>query len=93
VSTDTPTLESLDGKLTELLERTSEPVVTPRFLTVDGAAVYASLSTASIRRLISAGKLGAYRPCKGRVLVDKVELDSLILSATGCPRTGRGLRT
>ena len=49
--------------------------IQPQWLTVDLAAEYSSLSTKSIRRLISAGKLQAYRPCRGRVLINLGELE------------------
>ena len=86
----TPTLESIAETLEALLERTA--VSDQRFFTIDGAARYAGLSAESIRRLLSAGKLQPLRPLKGRILIDRVQLDSFILSATSRPRTGRGLR-
>ena len=64
-----------------------------RWLTVEGAAAYCSLSTASIRRMIDSGELTAHRPGSGgRVLIDKRQLDSAIQNATARPRKGRGIR-
>lgn len=65
-------------------------LIEPRFLTVSGAAAYCSLSETSIRREIAAGRLTAYRPRKGRILLDKRELDALVMGADQRPRTGRG---
>lgn len=64
----------------------------PRFFTVSGGAAYSSLSESSIRREIAAGRLTAYRPRPGRILIDRRELDALILSANFRPRSGRGFR-
>ncbi len=85
------TLEDLDAKLDKLFEQNAQP--STRFLSVQGAADYASLSDVSIRRFLSAGKLTARRPCKGKVLIDRHQIDSLVMSATTTPRTGRGIRT
>ena len=63
---------------------------TARWLTVDGAALHSSLSAESIRRLLAAGELTAHRPRKGRVLIDRLELDQLIANSTVTPRKGRG---
>ena len=68
------------------LKRTAEP----RFLTVLGAAAYCSLSESSVRREIAVGRLRAYRPRRGRILIDRRELDALILASDARPRTGRG---
>jgi excisionase family DNA binding protein len=65
----------------------------PRYLGVDAAGTYSSLSAKSIRRLLSAGKLHAYRPVRGRVLIDREELDAFILSSGAQKlRIGRGHR-
>jgi len=84
------TLELLAAKLNELLDIAKRG--SARFLTVQGAAEHSSLSPESIRRLISAGKLTALRPVRGRVLIDRRQLDSVVLSATQRPRRGRGIR-
>jgi hypothetical protein len=64
-----------------------------RFFGIARAAPYADLSQKSIRRLLATGKLTALRPVRGRILIDKRELDTLILGANRRPRTGRGLTT
>lgn len=53
----------------------------PRFLSIDQAARHAGLSPKSIRRMLAAGKLTAYRPVKGRVLIDRLQLDQAILAS------------
>jgi excisionase family DNA binding protein len=62
-----------------------------RFLSVDEASDYTSLSTDSVRSLLSSGKLTALRPVPGRILIDKKELDALMLASTHCPRKRRGV--
>ena len=64
-----------------------------RFMTVASAAVYSDLSRESIRRMLAAKDLTAHRPRRGRLLIDKRQLDALILSSTSRPRKGRGLAT
>ncbi|HWE36730.1 MAG TPA: helix-turn-helix domain-containing protein [Isosphaeraceae bacterium] len=59
-------------------------------MSVELAAAYASVSEQTIRRLIGAGKLTPYRPVSGRVVVDRRQLDALVLSSTGPARSGRG---
>ncbi len=76
------------------LDSTTDPraklSIEPRFLTVSGGAAYCSLSETSIRREIAAGRLKAYRPRKGRILLDRRELDALVMGADQRPRSGRG---
>jgi excisionase family DNA binding protein len=66
------------------------PALAPRFLNVAGAAAHVGLSVRSIRNLLSAGKLVGYRPVRGRVLIDRMELEALVSSSTATPRVGRG---
>lgn len=61
-----------------------------RWLSVKAAASYASLSEDSIRRMLEEGQLTPYRPRRGTVLIDRRQLDRVILAATGEPRGGRG---
>ncbi len=61
-----------------------------RYLTIKSAARYADLSEESVRRMISAGKLTAYRPVRGRVLIDRQEFDAAIRASVTKPRSGRG---
>ena len=56
-----------------------------------GSSEYSSLSTKTLRRLISSGRLTPRRPVRGKVLLDRRELDALIDGATAPVRTGRGL--
>lgn len=63
-----------------------------RFLSVAGAASYASLSEESIRKLLAAGKLTPLRPVRGRVVIDRHELDAFVLSCDQRLRRGRGIR-
>ena len=85
----TPTIADVAAKLDAILSREEQ---WPRFLSVDRAADYCSLSPVSIRRLISAGKLAPLRPVKGRIVIDRVALESLVLGNNQKPRRGRGLR-
>lgn len=81
---------AINDKLDAILERLGSPP--QRWLTVRSAAAYSDLSEDSIRRLIESGKLAAHRPVRGRVLVDRLELDNVILGSTGRSRNGRGMR-
>ncbi len=63
-----------------------------RWMTIGTAARHSDLSAESIRRLIASGKLTASRPVKGRILIDRLELDSLIAGSTNHTRKGRGKR-
>jgi excisionase family DNA binding protein len=81
-------LDALERKLDQLLER--GPAVERRFFGVEDAAVYTSLSAESIRRLLATGRLTALRPRRGRVLIDRRELDALVLGSTRRPTGGRG---
>lgn len=83
-------LELVHAKLDRLLEQ-----ATPgdrRFLTIADAARYAGLSEESIRRMLSAGKLTALRPVSGRVVIDRRQLDAVVLGSDRQPRKGRGIR-
>ena len=86
---DAATLSAIHAKLDALVH--AAEAGQQRFFTVASAARYADLSSKSIRRLVASGSLQALRPCRGRILVDRTQLDSLILGATGRPRKGRGL--
>ena len=63
-----------------------------RWLGVKEAATYTGLSEGSIKSLLSSGKLTSHRPVRGRVLIDRIELDSVIASSTASIRKGRGIR-
>jgi excisionase family DNA binding protein len=85
------TLESLSAQVAELAARLDAPA--PRFLTVDSAARHCDVSADTIRRLLSSGKLTALRPVKGRIVIDRNELDDVVLSSNSRPRRGRGIRS
>jgi hypothetical protein len=50
----------------------------PRWLPLEAAAPYSGVGVKSLRRLISAGKLTAHRPVKGKIVLDRLEIDSYI---------------
>jgi excisionase family DNA binding protein len=76
-------------RLSELLER--HEARWPRWLSVDLAAEYCSSSPSTIRRAIRSGRISAHRLCRGKILVDRLELDAVLTAATGYLRAGRGL--
>jgi excisionase family DNA binding protein len=81
-------LDAIDSKLDTLLQR-----ITPtdrRFLSVSDAAAYSGLSEDSVRRLLDVGRLTALRPVRGRIVVDRRQLDAFLLSSTSRPIGGRG---
>src|SRR5690606_20223811 len=88
----TNTLAELRDLLAALVAANAAKVVDARFLDVESAAAFTSLSADSIRRLLSAGKLTALRPVKGRVVIDREQLVSLVLNSTTSLRRGRGRR-
>jgi excisionase family DNA binding protein len=90
VTTGPVTLELLATKLDSVLERMAAPP--QRFLTVDDTATYTGLSVESVRKLLAGGKLRALRPVKGRIVIDRNEIDSLVLSSDAQPRVGRGIK-
>ncbi len=53
----------------------------PRFLSVRDSASYSGLSRETIRRMLQSGKLTPYRPVPGRIVVDRQQLDSVILAS------------
>jgi hypothetical protein len=65
--------------------------VDPRFLNVDEAARHTGISVESVRRMLDSGKLTPLRPVKGRIVIDRGQLDSVVLNSDARPRTGRGL--
>ena len=83
-------LADIAAKLDALIARDVQSSV--RWLDVEGAAAYCSLSTKSIRRLVSSGKLTPRRPVRGKILLDRQEIDAVVASATGSLRKGRGRR-
>lgn len=76
-------------RLVEKLNRNDRPL----WLSVSSASAHSSLSEDSIRGLISSGKLTAHRPLKGKILINREELDSLIRSGANRKlRKGRGIK-
>ena len=86
---DDPTID-LHAKLDAVLARLDAPPQPRRWFSIASSATYADLSQDSIRRLVSSGKLNAKRPVRGKLLIDKHELDALILNSTTTPKSGRG---
>ena len=88
-------LEEIGALLQQLLETQQQlvdqvPLSAKGFFTLKHAAEYSGLSVESLRRLCESGKLTALRPVKGRIVVDRLELEAYIRSCTSTPRTGRG---
>jgi excisionase family DNA binding protein len=64
-----------------------------RWLSVEGAAEYCSLSDKSIRNLVADGTLNPSRTVRGRLLVDRQELDAALVAGCGKRlRRGRGIK-
>lgn len=90
-------IEQIRAMLQEIREEMrvvseSSKRLSKRYLTVENAAAYSDLSTKSIRRMIQSGKLTAFRPVRGRILIDKQELDAVIRNSASQRQGGRGLR-
>ena len=81
-------IAELSAKIDELLRDPSRR----RWLSVADAATYSAVSEETIRTLISSGKLTGHRPVGGRVILDRLEIDTFLSSATNSPRHGRGIR-
>lgn len=52
------------------------PRTEPRYLTVQQAAVHSALSESTLRRAIRRGDLTACKPCRGRILIAQVDLET-----------------
>jgi excisionase family DNA binding protein len=59
----------------------AEQTLAPRFISLADAEPYCGLSTETLRRLIRAGRLRAYKPVAGRVLLDRLQLEEVILAS------------
>lgn len=94
-STIDEAIAAIGDAVNRLLDRVdAAPAQWGRFLTLSDAERYCGVSTKTLRRMIAAGKLVALHPVKGRVVVDRLNLDSAILeTAMKRFRTGRGVRT
>jgi hypothetical protein len=65
----------------------------PRWLSVEAAARYCSLSPKSIRNLVVSGRLTPSRVVRGRVLIDRLQIDAALSAECGARlRRGRGIR-
>jgi excisionase family DNA binding protein len=54
-----------------------------RFFTIPGAADYTTLSPRAIRRLVAEGRLPAYHPTPRRTVLDRADLDRVVLESRG----------
>jgi excisionase family DNA binding protein len=59
----------------------TETTPTGRYLSLEEAAEYSTLSISTLRRMLLQKKLRAYKPSGRRVLIDKAELDEWIHQA------------
>ncbi len=84
-------LQVIAERLDLLVER-SHAAPQARYMSVQSAAAYTDLSPDSIRRMLERGDLTALRPVRGKILIDRQELDAVILGSTTRPRMGRGIR-
>lgn len=84
----TEALQAIVERLDSLLDRTPQ-----RFLSIASAAAYCDLSEDSLRRLIERGDLTPHRPVRGKILIDRQQLDALILGSAGEIRGSRGSAT
>lgn len=65
----------------------------PRWLSVEAAARYCSLGQKSIRNLVASGTLVPSRAVRGKVLIDRHQLDAALTAECGRQlRRGRGIR-
>jgi excisionase family DNA binding protein len=76
-----------------ILARLDAIAAPKRFCSIASAAKYCDLSEDSLRRLIERGDLTAHRPVRGKILIDREELDRLILGSAGPVRGSRGSAT
>jgi excisionase family DNA binding protein len=65
----------------------------PRWLSVEAAARYTSLGQKSVRNLVANGTLTPSRAVRGKVLIDRLQLDAALSAECGRRlRKGRGIR-
>ena len=84
-------LDRIEGLLRQLVD--DQGTRWPEWMGIATAARYSDLSEASIRRLISSGKITAHRILRGKISIERRELDDVIRIATGSIRVGRGLNS
>ncbi|NLS97425.1 MAG: helix-turn-helix domain-containing protein [Planctomycetaceae bacterium] len=83
--TDVEALQAITERLDALLAQPHQ-----RFYSIASAALYCDLSEDSLRRLIERGDLTPHRPVRGKILIDRHQLDALILGSAGETRGSRG---
>lgn len=87
---DAPTIVDVLDRLDALTARLDAGPT--RYLSIAAASVYAGVSDDTIRRALSRGDLTALRPARGRVVVDKLEIDAWLRGTAGVTlRRGRGM--
>jgi excisionase family DNA binding protein len=67
--------------MTVAVQTPEQQPVRRRYFSLSDAEAYTGLSVQTLRRLARAGRLQVYRPSPKRVVVDREELDRLILSS------------
>lgn len=83
-----PTLKDVLAAVAELREELrARP---SRWMSVGEMARETGLGVRTIRAMLAAGRLTAYRPARGRVLLDRAEVEAYIRGTTARPRRGRG---
>lgn len=92
-----PELTDIRESLAAIKAAVERPGVSPasaRWLDQAGAEAYLHVSGETIRQWVAGGKLKVFRPCRGRVLYDRRDLDALVESTEGKElRKGRGRYT
>ena len=81
-TTDAATLSAVLAELRAL--RTEVATQRPawgRWLSLEDGARYCGLSVKSLRRAVQAGRLSGHRLVKGKILLDKHEIDGAIKAA------------
>jgi hypothetical protein len=79
---------ALEGARMPPAVQAAEQTLAPRFLSLADAESYCGLSSETLRRLIRAGKLRSFKPVAGRVLVDRLQLDEVILASARPQQAG-----
>jgi len=89
---DVDAIADLTAAVRELTARV-DAQTWPRWLSVQEAARYTSLSPRSIRYLVAAGRVTPSRAVRGKLLIDRLQLDAALAAECGTRlRRGRGIR-
>lgn len=83
-----PSIATVLARIDWLAARLDAPA--KRFLSVEEAAEFTSLSATSIRQAIAGGHLTPHRPVSGRVVLDREQLIAWVLAPRTLQRSGRG---